>query len=67
MKLEGERLTRWVVAVQIPPVSAWSERPMLITSVPGMGGAGIQMPALFCTSSPWCSVAWRRYVRKDPS
>lgn len=40
---------------------------MLITNVPGMGGAGIQSPDLFWTSRPVCGVAWRRYVRKQES
>lgn len=33
--------------MQMPPVRACSERPMLITSVSGIGGAGIHFPALF--------------------
>ena len=63
----GRRLTRWVVAVQMPPVRASRARPMLTTNVFGTGGAGIQSPALFCTSRPRWGVACKRNVRKPES
>lgn len=66
-KFSGRKLTRWVVAVQIPPVSASKDRPMLITNVPGSGGAGIHVPVLFWTSRPWWGVPCKRNVRNPES
>ena len=51
-KFEGDRFTRWVVARQIPRVRACRDRPILMTSVPGMGGTDIHCPDLFWTSRP---------------
>lgn len=65
--MAGERLTRCVVATQRPPVNASSARPMFITRVSGIGGALIQAPFLFCTSSPICSVPCSKRVRNAES
>jgi hypothetical protein len=36
---------------------------MLMTKVPGMGGASIHLPARLSTWSAWTPVCWRRIVK----
>lgn len=45
-------MTRWVVAVQTPPVIASNPCWMLTTKLPSTGGTPIHSPFLFKTSSP---------------